>query len=210
MAELFDKDGNKVEAFTQEEFEAKKKDAIEEYAKANPDKTAELTTAQQALNEAKTKIEQFEKDGGSDEQKKRLKEGKDEAEKALSSVTEKLTKEMKDLKDSVFGGQKNKMLEALSKGDVETRKKIELEYDSFKGEPANEVEIQERLVKATTIVTGNKPQPNFMDGSTNGNTKGAHDGSGSAVETEASKQMRTAFGISDADATKFGNPTPNA
>lgn len=207
MAKLFDANGKEVEAFTSEELEAKNKEALEEYKKANPDKTGELTQAQKDLETANNKIKELETAGGSDEQKKRLKQEKEDAEKKLGEVTDKLTKDMAALKDSIFGSQKTKILDKLSNGDVELRKKIELEYDGFKGEASNEVEIQTRLVKAATIVTGNKPAPNFMDGMSNAGPKGTHDGAGKPVETEEAKAQRKALGISDQDAEKFA-PKP--
>ena len=47
MAKFFDANGKEVEAFTAEELEAKKKEALDEYVKNNPDKI------EQAPNEKK-------------------------------------------------------------------------------------------------------------------------------------------------------------
>jgi hypothetical protein len=205
MTKLFDAEGKEVEAFTAEELESKKKEALDEYVKNNPNQGDDLKKAQDALVDAQKKLKDFEDAGGSDEQKKRLKQGKEDAEKALGEIRTELGKQISDLKSSIFGGRKTKMLDALAKGDVETRKKIELEYDAFRGDPSNEVEMEQRLVKAATIVTGNKPQQNFMDGMSNGNNKGVGDNGGvNVVETEASKAQRKDFGISDKDAEKYG------
>jgi hypothetical protein len=185
-------------------LEAKKKEAIAEYAKNNPDKSAELTKLQADLKAAQDALAAAGEGGGDDAQKKRLKADAQTAEAKLNEVTAKFTKELTDLKASIYGGRKTKVLDALAGKDVELRKKIELEYDGFKGEPANEVEIEARLIKAATIVSGTKPAPNFMDGMSSGGTKGNGSGQGSVIqETENGKAMRAALGISDADAQKY-------
>lgn len=202
MTKLFDENGNEIEAFTKEEFEAKKKEALEEYAMNNPDKSGELKTAQDELLLVQAKLKELEEMGGSEGQKKRLKAEKEEALNKVSEIEKKLTGEMKALKDSIFGGRKTKVLDALSKGDVELRKKIELEADGFRGDPVNEIELEQRLIKAATIVMGNKPQPNFMDGMSHGGTRGV-DTQKQGQESENSKEMRKVFGITDEQAKKF-------
>jgi len=202
MTKLFNEEGQEIDAFTKEEFEAKTKEALEEYAINNPDKSGELKTAQDELLLAQAKLKELEEMGGSEGQKRRLKAEKEEALGKVSEIEKKLTGEMKALKDSIFGGRKTKVLDALSKGDVELRKKIELEADGFKGDPANEIELEQRLIKAATIVTGNKPTPNFMDGMSHGGTRGV-DTKIQDNESENSKEMRKVFGITDEQVKKF-------
>lgn len=203
MAKFYNEKGEEVEGYTKDELEARTKESIEEFAQNNPDKSADLQKAQDELLAANAKFKELEEMGGSEGQKKRLKAEKDEAQNKLAEVEKKLTGEMKALKDSIFGGRKTKVLDALTKGDVELRKKIELEADSFKGEPANEIELEQRLVKAATIVMGNKPQPNFMDGMSHGGTRGVDDKRGVTQESDNAKEMRKVFGITDEQAKKF-------
>lgn len=202
MAKLYDENGNEVVAFTQEEFEAKKKEAVEEYAQNNPDKSGDLKTAQDELLLAQAKLKELEDMGGNEGQKRRLKQEKEDASAKLIEVEKRLAGEMKALKDSVFGGRKIKILDALSKGDVELRKKIELEADGFKGEATNEIELEQRLMKAATIVIGNKPQPNFMDGMSDGGKRGV-DIKMQGQESDNAKEMRKVFGITDEQAKKY-------
>lgn len=210
MAKLFDKDGNEVEAFTPEELEAKKKEALDNYIKENPVKKDEYEKLKTDLDAAQTKLKEFEAGGGDDAQKKRLKEAAENAKKALEEGMSGIRKEMDDFKSSFISGYKEKVLAKLSKGDPELRKKIELEYDQYnegKKAPANEQELTERLVKATTIATGTKPAPNFMDGMNNaaprGDGKNGGSGETKEPETENSKAMRKAFGITDKEAEKY-------
>lgn len=203
MAKFYNEKGEEVEGFTKEELEAKTKELIKEFAQNNPDKSEDLQKAQDELLAANTKLKDLEEMGGNEGQKRRLKAEKDEAQTKLAEVEKKLTGDMKALKESIFGERKTKVLDALTKGDVELRKKIELEADGFKGEPANEIEMEQRLVKAATIVTGNKPQPNFMDGMSHGGTRGVDDKRGVIQESDNAKEMRKVFGITDEQAKKF-------
>lgn len=216
MAKLFDKDGNEVEAYTQAELDAKKKEALDEYIKNNPSKAAELDKLTKDLEAANAKIKEFEggNGGGDDDaQKKRLKDAKTAAEEALKTATEGFRKEMDEFKTSFLNGHKTKVLDKLSKGDPELKKKIEFEFDQYsegKKAPTSEVELTERLTKAFTIATGNKPIPNFMDSMSGAGTRGdgKNGGSGSAQEPESenSKAMRKALGITDQDVEKFAPP----
>jgi len=204
MAKLFDKDGNEVEAFTQEELAAKNKEAVDAYLKENPDKGADLKKAQEELATATEKIKALEGAGGSDGQKKRLIEERDAAQAALKTMEEKFGKELGEIKATLFGGFKAKALATLSKGDKQLADKIQLEYDGFAGEAKTEGEIAERMAKAFTLVSGSKPAPSFLDSLSNGGARG--DGghsSGAAPESEASKAQRKAMGISDEDVKKF-------
>lgn len=212
MAKLFDKDGNEVEAFTKDELETQKKAAVDEYIKANPSKQAEFDKLKGDLDAALAKVKEYEEGGGNDDaQKKRLKEAKETAEKALTEGLAKIQKEMEDFKSSFLTGHKTKVIEKLSNGDPELKKKIELEFDQYsegKKAPASEVELTERLTKAFTIATGKAPAPNFMDsmGSAGSRGDGHNGGAGKQNEPESdnSKAMRKALGISDKDVEKFG------
>lgn len=212
MAKLFDKDGNEVEAFTPEELAVKQKEAVDEYIKKNPDKGGELTKAQQDLKAAQDKLKEYEEGGGDDDaQKKRLKKEKQEAEGALKTIVDGLTKQMNDMQAGFLSGHKEKMLQKLSGGDPEKRKKIEFEFDQYnegKKAPSNEIELAERLSKAATLATGTAITPNFMDGMAGAGQRGdSHNGGGGKVQVEESdnaKAMRKAFGISDDEAKKFG------
>lgn len=215
MAKLFDKDGNEVEAFTPEELETKKKEALDEYIKNNPSKAGEFEKLQGDLKTATDKLKELEDGGGNDDaQKKRLKDEKKAAEDALKNGLEGFRKEMDEFKTNYISGHKTKVLDKLSKGDPELKKKIELAYDEYsegKKAPANEIEIMDRMTKAFTLATGNKPAPGFMDGMSNAGNRGEGNNGGSGAtkepETDNSKAMRKAFGITDKDVEKF---TPEA
>jgi len=143
----------------------------------------------------------------SEGQKARLKSDKEAAETALESLKTTFTKEINDLKDTFTSGTKNKVLNALSKGDPDVKAKIELRYASLMktGDyKLDEAGITTALTEAATLVTGNKPAPGFLDGMTNAGDKGnAGDQKGDVPETENSKAMRKALDIKDSDAAKY-------
>jgi hypothetical protein len=207
MAKLFDAAGNEVEAFTPEELEAKKKEALDEYLKDHPDQSEAVKTAQQDLEVAKNKIKELEENGGGDGnkgQKDRLLKERNDAENKLKELTDTFTKEISSLKETFFGGIKGKILDKLSGGDKNLRDKIEKEYSEFKGDATTEAQIQERLTKAYTIAKGTAPTPGFMDGLGGAGDKGngEHKGTG-AQESENAKAQRKVLGISDDVAKKY-------
>lgn len=203
MAKLFDKDGNEVEAFTPEELESKKKEAMDEYLKANPDKSKDLDEATKKVAELQKQIDEG---GMSEGQKQRLLDDKKKAEEEKNAVTETLTKEVAELRNAVIGMPKKKALDALSKGDKELRDKLEAKYDSLMktGEyPQDEEGVLKAVSDAATLVNGSKPAPNFMDGVVGAGDAGAGQRHGTATtETDNSKAMRKTFGITDAEMEK--------
>ena len=206
MAKLYDVDGNEVEAYTADELKSKQEEAVAEHLKNNPDKSAELEKSKKDLEDATKKIEELGK-GGNDQQKARLKADKEEAEKALKDMTDKLTGEINTLKETFTAGTKNKVLTALTKGDKELTEKIDLKYKSLMktGDYTNdEAGITQALTEAATLVTGAKPAPGFMDGISSAGDKGLPQRNTSkGPETENAKAMRSVLGISDKDAEKY-------
>jgi len=209
MAKLFDEQGNEIEAFTAEELKGKNQEAVDAYLKEHPDQSQALEEATKKLEDANIKLKKFEDGGngggGEDGQKKRLIKERDDANKALEEVKNSFMGEINKLKETFFGGTKNKILEKLSGGDSELKKKIELEYDGFKGDVSTEADIMSRMTKAYTIAKGVPPSPNFMDGVNNAGNKGSGNGGEGVVSTETDngKAQRKALGISDEDAKKF-------
>lgn len=207
MAKFFDADGNEVEAFTADELAGKQKEAVDAYLKDHPDQSKELEDAKKAAADLQKKID----DGGlTDGQKKRLIEERDQATSDVKALTEKFGKEIADFKTSVFDGFKKKGLDAVSAGKTDVREKIQAKYDSLMktGDyPTTEEGIQSAIREAATIINGARPAPGFMDGiiSTNaGDRNGAHNDKGPVEESSNSKALRSALGITDQQAEKYG------
>lgn len=204
MAKLFDQDGNEVEAFTKDELEAQKKAALDQYLKDNPDKSGEFTKLQTQVTDLTTKLAEAEKNGMNEHQKNRLKADKEAAEAAVKDLKENFTRQITELKDTFFGSTKAKIVKALTKGDKDLTDKLELKAKSLTGYPDTEEGIAQKYQDAFILATGNKPAPNFMDNMGGAGDKGNSQQHNSATpETDNSKAMRAAFGITDKDAEKY-------
>jgi len=199
MAKFKDADGNEVEAFTQEELDAK----LSETTKAN--ETA-LATAKaehdKAIADLNTKLEEA---GLSDAQKKRLKDDKEAAEKLLETVRAETTAKITELEGKIFGGHKSRMINAVAKDD-ETRQKVTAKVETLMktGEYTNdEAGIAKAVADASTIITGAKPAPGLLDNISGAGDRGAGHDKGAGEESAASKEQRKLLGISDEDAKKY-------
>lgn len=196
--------GEEIEVFTQAEVEAKAKEesdkAVEAFKVANPDKSAELTELQTKL----AKAEQDIKDGagGNEGQVQRLREARDKAEKDLKEGLGNMEKKFDDFRKEVVGDTKAEMLDRLSGGDVELRKKIELEFDNYRPNDVTKKGITERLSKAYQLVTNAQPKPGLLDGLTGGGARGDGGGYKPSEKKEANANEQAigkVLGITDAD-----------
>lgn len=202
MAKLFDADGKEIEAFTAEEVEAKKKEALDAYIKANPNNADEIAKLKDDLKKA---TEALEGNGGGDEaQKRRLKEGKEAAEQALKDGLAKMQKDFDDYKSSVVGGMKAKAMKGLTNGDKDLEAKIELRFNNLTGYPDTEEGIKSRLADAYNLATGSRPTPSMLDGVVSGGARGDGAGKPPAGETQNGQAQRKALGVSDDAEKKYG------
>ncbi len=206
--------GQETEVFTAAETQQRIKDAevaastkaVEDYKTANPDKSQEVNKLQSDLEEANRKLKAAE-DAGSDGDKsgqvERLRQERDDAQKKLNT-------EMTDLHNkinSLIGDTKKELLDGLSKGDVELRKKIEFEFDNYRPNANSKTEIKERMEKAYQLATGNKPTQSVMDNinSSGRGDNNAHDTNNNQQKeaTPNAKAIGNVLGISDEDRKKY-------
>jgi len=194
MPTLYDKDGNEVEAYTKEEFESEKTKILQE----NP----EVKTLKQDLETAKKELEGF-KD--KDLNFANLKQAKEETEKKVSDLENKIT----EFQTSSVKSLENEVFNQLSNGDADLKAKLEAEYKTFRGEPKTKEEILAQAQKAMFIV---KPPvvPGAFDAfsSSNGgrsNAGGTVNKDGVYVPNEAVKTVGGKMGITDDDFKKYGN-----
>ena len=208
MAKLFDDKGNEVEAYTAEELKAKNQEHLDAYLKDHPDQSDEVAKLKQDLEDAQKKIDEA---GGEmpEGQKQRLRDAKDAAEKKLNDTVTELTTKIKTMEENFVGGIKNKIINAISKGNPDVKAKLELKFNTLmkSGEYKNdEAGITQAMTEAATIVMGAKPAPSFLDNISGAGERGAGTGNdANKPETDASKDQRKALGISDAEAAKYSN-----
>lgn len=193
MAKFFDKDGNEVEAYTQEEL------------KTHP----EFKKLEDALTEANKKLTE----GGGDmnaSQKQRLKDQAAEAEKNLETFKKEMETKFASWQESMVTGTKTKILAQLSKGNKEVSDKIDLRFQSLMktGEyQNNEQGIAQAMADAATLVNGARPAPSIMDNISGAGDRGAGGGeAGTKTQsTENEVAMRGVLGISEADVKKYAD-----
>ena len=229
MSQKVNIDGKEVELFTKEEMDAKEKEvkeaetkigqeasvkageeAVEKYKSENPDKTTELTKAQEDLVEANKKLEEAEGGTGGgegdSEQVKRLRKDREEAQAKHTEEIQKVQEQLKVITDTVVGNVKEDLLVKFSGGDEEVRKKIELKYDSFVGDAVTK-EITTRMMEAVTLVTGAAPAPGILDAAMGAGARGETAEGGEVkkhVVTENEKAIGKVLGISEEDRVKYG------
>lgn len=212
---LFDKDGNEVEAFTQEELDEKLKEEVDKAKGENADKIEELgkkvanfETLEKENEELKGKLEEGEGEGGKGEsgQAKRLKEDKEKIAQDFKEYKEKTQEELDSLKGAVFGGAKQKAISKFAEGDDELAKKIDFEYSQFKNEGDSPEDIESKIEKAARIVNAEQSIPFFNGNIASGSDRGdlqKHKVGGQ--ESEASKEIRKELGVTDKDVEKYGS-----
>ena len=106
-----EKTGEETEVFTQAEFEVKSKEvaeaaaikAVEDFKIANPDKSAEVETLKTNLAKATKDLDAAIAAGGNEEQIKRFRKERDEAETKANEGVTKLQKDLEDFKKEVAG-----------------------------------------------------------------------------------------------------------
>lgn len=166
---LFDEQGQSVEAFTSEEVEQKLNEAremaIEETNKLRQEEVDDLSLqieakdrereqARQELEVEKSKEKNLagqgriiqNKEKKIDELEANIKKMKEEVDQRINGVEAKSREKMV-----------NSMINELSGNDKDMTNKIKFYFDSFKGDPADDNEIQQRIQNAYVLATGAKP-----------------------------------------------------
>lgn len=151
MAELYDADGNPIEALTPEEVEERLNEVKEEFQQTIEEVQQELQEKEEALQAAQEELEkEREKDKNFGKLRQKTKEKED--------LVEKLTKELEEIKTKLGEmekGVKVSQVEAAIKemvgGDPEDVKKVKFYYDQFVGEPENEEKMRERIKNAMIL-----------------------------------------------------------
>lgn len=205
-------EGKEIEVFTPEEVatreQAASAKAVEDFKAANPDKTEEINGLKNKLVEAEDLLKKAEEDGGNKGQIERLRKERDDAKKAAEGAQvdfdKKFSEKFESLRTEMFGDTKKEILDALSGGDAEKRKKIEFEFDKYRTGDNTPAQIKERMAVAFQIVTGEKPTPSILDGRTGAGDRGGGGGTGGEAGkakevTPNQKAIGTVLGITDKD-----------
>ncbi len=177
MAQLFDEQGNAVEALTPEEVETKLKAAREEaIEEANASRQAEIDAATEQQKKLEDDLKKAQEDLKKEQDKDKNLGGQrkviEEKEKIVNELTTKLDtmksdfdKKISDILNSDKRKTVDSMIERVAGEDKEMADKIRFYFDSFKpidetGKKPEDVmkEIQERIKNAYTLAAGTGPK----------------------------------------------------
>lgn len=195
-----DADGNDIEVFSNDELEAQKQEAIEQYKAENPDKTDELTALQAELAE---KEDLLAKAGDKDKNFVALRKAKEDAEKKvediLKGVDEKLKTAKKEILEGVMQDHKNDTLKVLSGGDAELEKKLEYHYKRLGDVASTKEEITNKLKDAYVLAT--KQEAGDISGTVlgSGGVGRLNIKSNSPKFSPEEKELGAKFGLTDED-----------
>ena len=210
-----DTDGNEQEVFTADELaeqkEEAKTEAVEQFKTDNPDKSAEIEELQGKLDKA---TEDLAKAGEKDTNFANLRKQKDDAEKelqeTLTGIDEKIgtasDKVKKEVLEGVMSDHYNDILNSLSGGDEDLKKKIEFNYNRLQDPGATKPEVTKKLTDAYHLSTITETEDAL-------NTSVISSGGVSKVKTTPDdksfsaeeKEIGQKFGLSDEDMKKYGN-----
>ncbi len=202
--------GEEIDVFTAAETEERIQNAqkeaaekaVQDYKTANPDKADEINKLKTDLEQAQKDLEEAEKGDDKDGQVKRLRKERDEALDKVNTVVTDITKKFDEFTSSGLLEVKDELLTRLSNGNVEMRKKIELEFDNYRPNDKTKKGIQDRMAVAAQIVTGTKPKPGFMENISGGGDKGNGGGGNNSNKTELTpnqKAIGNVLGITNKD-----------
>lgn len=195
-------DGKDVEVYTQEEVDASRNTAVEDFKKTNPGAAenvtklqADLTTAQEELKKLKEKDMNF----------GNLREIKDGLEAKITELTTQL-----DTKVNAGLAQRDAeaALTALSGGDAELLKKLKLHFETTLAAVKTETPeaLQEKLKQAAALsglIVGNIPA--FQSAGGSGFPRPLPQGGNKAgdLKADVADMGKRRFGLSDEDIKKF-------
>lgn len=142
MAKYLDEDGNEVEAFTQEEVDAKVKEQESQLAKEKEELEAKL-------KENEERIEGLEKKG---ESVVELREKSERLEKEMKEKEEAFEKEKQELQEKI-PDPNDALIKEVTRGDEELMGKIKARLAEYKEPPADEETFKQRLKDAYIVET---------------------------------------------------------
>ena len=188
MPELFDADGNKVEAFTKEELDTKLKEQQDAEIAKNVDKDK---------NFAKLREEKEASD-------KLAKDKETEAETAKREKDEALAAKDKEFAEKELQKERAKVVEQLAEGKQEVKDKIEFHLKRLAGEIKTPEDF-ERVAKDAYILATGQQMPDKLNGviSSGGAQNKGGGGTAKLPISEEALPVANKLGVSQADLEKY-------
>jgi hypothetical protein len=204
MAQLYDGDGNPIEAFTPEEVEkqldqARKEgeEKVEEAkATAKEETQSEMEVLQKQITEKEEEMERLSK---KDANFGALRKIKEDLETKLTTKEKEFDAKIEEIKALGAKEKVESLASVLAAGDTELKDKIVFHYNSFQGTPQNEEELKKQMENAFILATGSKPADisNLFPTSSGFVPKPPTDASGKGELSDAAKEVGQKMGITD-------------
>lgn len=135
-----------------------KSDAKEDTREELSDKKDKVKELEEKIDEKDEKIQNLkDKDQNFEnlrEKKEEIEKEKEEAEGHIGELEQKLDKRISKVRDDFASDKLMADINRRAGGDEDLAQKMKEHYDSFKGDPEDEKEREERLDKAETLATG--------------------------------------------------------
>jgi len=201
MTKFKDEDGNEVEAFTQEELDAKVKEATDTATGDKEKIEAEKATLQKTIDENKEKIIGLESKGQSVDDLRRINEG---LETQLKGKDEEHAKKVEELQSKIPDPRAEK-LKAAAKGDEALEGKLKARMDEYKDKPADDEAYDKRL-NEVAFLESQESVPEALGteaiSSAGGDGTIVKDSTGATASPELIKMAKN-FGMTPEEYTKY-------
>lgn len=157
--ELYDSEGNPVEALTPEEVEAKLDETRREVEERKDEEISQIqsefdetvSSLEQQIKEKEDEMEKFSK---KDYNFKKLRDSKEDLEKRLTEERSKVDEKINAIKGTLSDQQTTQKIKEAVGGDEELVKQTKYWLDQFK--PVEGEKIEERIQAAVKLATGGK------------------------------------------------------
>ena len=186
MTQLFDSEGNEIEAFTKEEHEEALKQEISK-------KDEELKTINEKLEGLNNKDINF----------KALREEKEKIENENKELKGKLSEQINGIKSSIEKDKIDNTISVMAAGDEEIAKKIKFHYDRIIKPEDTEEEKKVKLSDALKLALGGTATPNVLNNTMSAAGAGKPVG-GKSTFTPDLIDLGNKFGLSEEDIKKYG------
>ena len=186
MVELFDSEGNAIEAFTKEEHEEALKQEIDK-------KDEELKIVNEKLEGLTNKDANF----------KALREEKEKIEKENKELKGQLSEQIVGIKSSIEKDKIDNTISVMAAGDEEVAKKIKFHYDRIIKPEDTDEEKKAKLGDAFKLALGGDKTPDVLSSTMSAAGAGKIVGNKTSFSPELI-ELGNKFGLSEEDIKKHG------
>lgn len=202
-------DGTEETVYTQEELDAERNAAVDEYKAANPVDAAEHERLKADLEKVTKELEAV---GSKDRNFAQLRQAKEAVEEALRKSEEKMAAEIGKIRSEMSQTALDAAVRGLAGEDPELAKKVRFHFtETLKGvSGTTPEEFKQKIQQAYLLATGVQPNPAVLSGAMYG-SGGAGPGAGSMPAARRGQPLKPElvdmgkryFGLTEDDFKKY-------